>query len=226
VLQILPGREAAFLAPLPIGRLLGVGPKTEADLKTWGIATIGALAGLPQKELERIFGEQAGPWRDWSRGVDDSPVAARERAKSIGREETFLIDRSDPGELREVLQDLTCDVAYRLRSEGLVARTVCLKVRYPDFSLHTHSKTLSRPTCWDRDLFSAASGLLEKALARRASLRLLGVSVQNLSEAVVQMDLLEAGRNERLGNLHTAADRLRERYGYDSVAWASLRRKK
>ncbi len=226
VLRILPGREAAFLSPLPIGRLMGVGPKTEADLKGRGIHTIGTLANLNAQELERAFGDQGLGWKQWAHGVDPSPVMGRERAKSIGREETFLVDRSDRKELRDVLQWLSEDVAYRLRKHGQRARTVCLKVRYPDFSLHTHSKTLAQPTHWDRDIFSAVLGMLDKALERGPSIRLLGVTVQNLVDPQGQMDLIHDGRHERLDRLHTATDALRQRYGFESIGWAHGARKK
>jgi DNA polymerase-4 len=226
ILRILPGRDAAFMAPMPIGRLLGVGPKTETDMKQLGIKTIGTLARLSRADMESVFGSQGASWQNWARGIDPSPVLPRERAKSIGREETFLIDRIDRKELRGVLQELASDVAYRLRGQGFKTRTVCLKVRYADFSLHTHSRTLAEPTHWDRDIFTASQELLEKALERRLSIRLLGISAHNLADERVQLDLLDSGQHERLDRLHTAADRLRKRYGYESVAWAGLIRKK
>jgi len=225
VLQILPGREAAFLSPLPVGRLLGVGPKTEAVFRHAGIATIGVLAQMPLPELEKILGPDASGWQAWAQGQDPSEVQARGSAKSIGREETFLTDLTRRSELNDLLLELVSDVAYRLRTQNLWAHTVCLKIRHGDFSLHTFSKTLGQPTHLDRVILAAARDLLARAWRPSLRVRLLGVTLQNLSAESGQLDLLNRQGSDRLEDLHAAADCLRKKYGYHSVAWAGDCRK-
>ncbi|MBN1594879.1 DNA polymerase IV [candidate division FCPU426 bacterium] len=224
ILYALPGQEAALLAPLPIRRLPGVGPKTEPRLMRLGIRTIGDLAKLPRELAGQLLGT-AGYWlQDAAQGRDDSMVSGREQAKSISHEETFMIDTTDPAFLRHALHRLACEVGYRLRKHGLKSSTTCVKVRYADFSLHTCSQTLTQPTDLDRVLFASGTALLQKVLTRRVRIRLLGFSARNLTAEKAQGLLLDLEGKERLENLHTAADRIRQRYGYDTVRWASLLR--
>lgn len=225
VLHVWPGCEARLLAPLPVGRLLGVGPKSEERLRAFGIRTIGDLARLPRAVLESVFGRAGVDLQEQALGRDDSPVRPRERAKSVGHEETFAADTCNPEILRTTLFRLVCEVGYRLRRQGLRARTVCLKLRYADFSLHTCSRTLPEATDLDPVLFAAAAELLARACGRRVRIRLIGFTAQNLTPDGPQLDWLDGRGGERLGRLHAAADRLRKRYGYESVNWASLLRK-
>lgn len=222
LLFILPGHEAAFLAPLPIGRLLGVGPKSEARLRGLGIRTIGDMARLPQETAQKMFGEGSLGLYAAARGQDDSAVQPREQAKSISHEETFALDQANPEMLRAALHRLVCEVGYRLRRAGQRARTACVKVRYADFSLHTCSLTLPEPTDIDRTLFSAACKLLARILERRVSIRLIGFAAHNLGDQEGQMNFLDLPGKQKLDRLHVAADRIRTRYGYTTVGWASL----
>jgi len=224
LLQVLPGHEAALLAPLPIGRLLGVGPKSEERLRAFGIRTVGELARLPRALLGKAFGQAGYDLQDQARGLDASPVKPREQAKSVSNEETCAVDTTSRDYLRAALFRLVCEVGYRLRRGGLKARTACLKLRYADFSLHTCSKTLLEPTDLDRLLFASALELLDRAHDRRVRIRLIGFAAQNLESGESQLELLDDRGFARLERLHAAADRLRKRYGYDTVNWASLLR--
>ncbi|MCD4813205.1 DNA polymerase IV [bacterium] len=224
ILYVRPGHEAALLAPLPIRRLLGVGPKTEPRLQALGIRTIGDLAHLAKERVSKVMGS-TGMWlHDAARGRDDSLVARREQAKSISHEETFSTDVIDPGVLCHALYRLVCEVGFRLRKHGLRAATACVKVRYADFSLHTRSLTLAHPTDIDKKLFEAAEALLLKARDRRVRIRLVGFAAQKLVNAHGQGVLLDTVENEKMETLNIAADAIRKRYGYDTVQWASLLR--
>jgi DNA polymerase IV len=225
LLQVLPGHEAAFLAPLPVGRLWGVGPKSEAKLRAYGLRTIGDVARLPRGLLGRAFGRTGYALQDLARGIDPSPVQAREQAGSVSNEETFQADTTSPEFLRHALYRLVCEVGYRLRRAGLRARTACVKLRYADLTLHTRSLTLEEPTDLDRLLFAAAADLLARAWDRRVRVRLVGFAAQNLESGEAQLELTDDRGWARWGRLQTAADRVRKRYGYDSVAWASLLRR-
>jgi DNA polymerase-4 len=224
ILQVLPGREAAFLSPLPVRRLPGVGPKTEPRLLGLGLRTLGDLARLPEGLARAALGEGGLTLAAAARGEDDSAVAARGEAKSVSHEETFATDVTDPAVLRHTLHRLTCEVGFRLRRYGLCARRVCVKVRYADFSLHTRSRTLPEATDLDRVLFSEAEQLLAQACGRRVRIRLVGMAVQMLEPAAQQAGLLGVDASERQGRFQNAADAVRKRYGEGAARWASLMR--
>jgi DNA polymerase-4 len=224
ILHVLPGHEADLLSALPIRRLIGVGPKTEPRLRQLGIRTIGELARLPRGLVGQAFGDWGFGLQDLARGQDDSAVAPRGRAKSVSNEETFAVDTTDVGFLKFALQRLVCEVGYRLRQSGLRAATACVKVRYADFSLHTRSETLPEPTDLDRVLYESGERQLGRVLTRRVLIRLLGFGAQNLETGKGQSNLFDVSGHDRLGKLHAAADKIKKRYGYDSVSWASLKR--
>ncbi|MCK5242043.1 DNA polymerase IV [bacterium] len=224
ILYVRPGHEAALLAPLPIRQLFGVGPKTEPRLRALGIRSIGDLAQLPRALVGKVLGSMGYWLQDAAQGKDDSQVVRREQAKSISHEETFMLDTTDPKFLRHALHRLVCEVGYRLRKHGLKAGTACVKIRYADFSLHTKSKALNPATDMDRVLFKAGTQLLDKVLTCRVRIRLLGFAAQKLVEGKEQGMLLDVEDNKKMEHLQTAADQIRERYGYDTVRWASLLR--
>lgn len=177
-----PGREAAFLAPFDVRLLPGVGPKAEARLAAAGIATIGALAALTDAELARLLPGKIGLLlRDRARGVDPRPLELEVEAVSISTEETFERDVSDPERLHEELRRMAVRVADRLGASGQAARTVTTKVRYPDFSIRSRSRTLPVGIDDPDTIGQLACELLDRALADRpGALRLVGVGVSNL----------------------------------------------
>lgn len=224
ILQVLPGREAAFLSPLPVRRLPGIGPKTEPRLLGLGLRTLGDLARLPDALAREALGDWGLELAASARGEDDSPVAGRGEAKSVSHEETFATDVTDPAVLRHALHRLTCEVGFRLRRYGLASRRVCVKVRYADFSLHTRSRTLPEATDLDRALFREAEQLLAQACGRRVRIRLVGMAAQMLAPAGQQASLLGVDAAERQGRFQSAADAVRRRYGEGAARWASLLR--
>lgn len=215
-----PGQEAAFLAPLPIRRLWGVGEVTGRELARLGIRTIGDLARLSAEELHVRFGTNGdGLWRA-ARGIDSRPVIPEREAKSLSREETFVQDERDPAVLRRELLRLSDAVAARLRRHNLQARTVGLKLRYRDFTTLTRQATLADPTDAGAVIFAQASALFAAAWDRRA-VRLIGVAAANLSQPGRQLRLFEQD-DRRQAQLESALDRIRARFGDQAIQRASL----
>ena len=208
-----PGDEAAFLAPLPLRRLPGLGPASENALSALSIRTLGELAALPLDVVQRRVGNVAGRslW-ERARGIDTSPVVLPERPKSVSREETFDRDVAARDVLTRRLGTLSADVGARLRTGGWTARTVTLKLRYHDFATITRQHSLLAPTATDVEVRDTAIALLDAAWSG-APVRLLGVGVSGLEEAS-QLDLFSAPKQ---GRLDQTLDTLRARFGNNAI---------
>lgn len=185
-----PGREAEFLAPFDVRLLPGVGPKAEERLAAAGIVTIGALAALHDGELERLLPGKIGVLlRDRARGIDLRPLELEAEAVSISTEETFERDVADRERLHDELRRMAQRVAERLAASDQAARTVTTKVRYPDFSIRSRSRTLPVGIDDPDRIGQLACELLDRALDDRpGALRLVGVGVSKL-EAYRQLVL-------------------------------------
>ncbi|MFQ5694300.1 MAG: DNA polymerase IV, partial [Nitrospinota bacterium] len=164
LVEVRPGEELDFLAPLPISRLWGVGRKTEPRLRALGVRTIGDLRGLPLRTLRERFGLLGEHLHNLAFGRDDREVVPESAPKSIGNETTFSEDVSDPERLRKTLLALSEEVGARLRAEGCRGRTVTLKFRYEDFTTHTRSHTRKEVTDVDAEVFETACALLRDFL--------------------------------------------------------------
>lgn len=182
-LFILPADQVdALLTTLPVSALWGVGPKTAARLKALGIEKVTDVRAASLPNLMRSLGKKSAEHiYNLAFGRDDRPVEPWVEAKSIGRETTFDVDVPDGSQLRTHLARLVADVGLRLRKEGVVARTVTVKVRFPDFETHTKSVTRARAFRDDDTLYREASRLLDQFALRRP-LRLLGVYVSHLED--------------------------------------------
>ncbi|MDQ4025463.1 MAG: DNA polymerase IV [Actinomycetota bacterium] len=226
LLVISPDRVAAFLHPLPVTALWGVGEATGEALRRLGIKTVGDLATIPRRTLERAIGESLGAHlAHLAAGVDERPVTPHEPAKSVGSEETFAADLDDPDEiLREVLR-LSDRTAGRLRAKGLCGRTVTLKVRWSNFQTITRSRTLPAEVDTAAEVYAVARELYEKVAPEAPRIRLIGVSVASLAPGPPrkQLDLL-GERSGRAGwqEASAAIDSIRERFGASSVGPATL----
>ncbi len=193
VFVVAPGREAAFLAPLPLRALPGIGPRGEQRLLAVGIATIGDLARQDDDALAALgMGKVGRDLRERARGVDPRPVVVEASDPvTIGEETTFDHDLLDPLAMAAELATIAENVFARIERHGFAARTVTTKLRYSDFAIVTRSRTLQAPVASGAALASLAVELLEKALAdRRAPVRLLGVYVGKLArEAQLELPL-------------------------------------
>jgi len=220
-----PGREAAFLAPLSIGRLWGVGSTTRAALAMIGVKTIGDLSRVPPAILTAKFGKAGMMMFTFAAGIDPRPVEPGQAAKSIGHEETFAEDLRDRTRIEKELLALCLKVGKRVRNKGLAGRTVSIKVKYRDFVQMTRSLTLPEPVADDRSLYQAGLGLLDKTEIPVRPIRLLGISLANLSpaETAGQLDLFTRNRNKgKERRLYQAIDAISDRYGKNSIVPASL----
>ena len=177
-----PGREAAFLAPLPLRVLPGIGPRADERLRAAGIETIGDLAALD--EGDPLTGGKIGRMlRDRARGIDPRPLETSAERISISQEETFAKDIADPERLHDELHRMAGRLSEHLRSRGQTARTVTTKLRYPDFAIRTRSTSLPAGTDDGDRIGELACALLDRALRDRAGpVRLVGVGVSGLAE--------------------------------------------
>ncbi|MGH7539995.1 MAG: DNA polymerase IV [Gemmatimonadota bacterium] len=213
-----------FLAPLPVGRLWGVGEKTAEMLGRLAIRTVGDLGRTTLPILDRLLGEAAASHlSQLARGVDDRPVVPYESPKSIGHEETFDRDLDEEEEILRELLALSGRVAARLREDGYRARTVTLKARLANFTTLTRSRTRPDPTDLGADLYGTVSELYRALPGTRRRIRLLGVQAGGLvSSGAEQLALM---RGERWGDVERTVDRIERRFGPGSAKPASLLRR-
>lgn len=210
-IQIVPaGAESAFLAPLPVGALPGVGPKSVAALGRHGIDTCGAVASCPASLLTRLFGAHGAELRERALGRDDRPVRSERRRKQISHEQTFHRDTRDAPFLEATLREQAEALASKLRAGGLAAATVGIKLRWADWETVTRQTTLAQPADMDEAIYSAARDLLHTVLReRRSPVRLLGLAASGLQPR--QLTLLVD--DERARRLAAAKDTIRARWG-------------
>jgi DNA polymerase-4 len=217
------GREAEFLAGLPIEALHGAGEKTQPHLKDLGVRRIGDLARIPLERLKARFGEAGGEWlHEACRGVDGSPVESEHEDKSVGHEHTFDVDTDDEALVRRTLSWLTEKTCFRLRRLGRKARTVTLKLRYRGFETLTRARTVP-PTCEDSTVARTALDLLGANWDRGRSIRLVGVSLSRFEEGdASREDWLFPGMGDaRKEALARAADAVKRRFGARKVQRAA-----
>jgi DNA polymerase-4 len=225
LLVVEPGRELAFLRPLAVEELWGVGPKTAPRLHAHGIATVGQLADLPEATLVSILGRAAGrQLHALANNRDPCRIRPRRRRRSIGSQSAFGRRPRSPADLDAIVVGLVDRVARRMRTAGRVGRTVALRLRFGDYSRASRSRTLPRPTASTARILSVERELLAATtpLIKRRGVTLLGVTISNLEDARggVQLELpLEGWKREALD---AALDELRERFGVDSITRATL----
>lgn len=221
-------RVKAFLHPLSIDKLWGVGKVTRKALVQMGVRTVGDLSRMPQDVLGKKFGKHGTHLFRLAHGVDDRDVTPDRERKSVGHEETFSRDLLKPERIRKELQDLAIRVSRRLRYLGFQGRTVTLKVKYDDFVQVTRSATFASPTDDGAELFKAVCRLLKNTDAGRRPVRLLGISLSNLCEpaGLSQPGLFETETaRPKSRKLNQALDRIHEKFGEDAVLPATLLKK-
>ena len=217
-----PGEELAFLHPLPVQALWGVGPKTLERLRGRGITTVGDLAALDEDTAQGILGGANGTHL-WllARGVDERAVVPDQKAKSIGHEETFARDHHTYETLHDQLVRLADSVASRLRAAGVAGRTVTIKVRFNDFRTITRAVTLPTAVDTGPDVVRAASQLLER-VDPTPGVRLLGIHVSQLADQAARQLSLDDVEAPSWADATGAVDAIRARYGADAIVPATL----
>jgi DNA polymerase-4 len=210
-----------FLHPLPVGKLWGVGERTGETLGRLGVRTVGELAAVPIRVLERTLGDAAARHLlALAHGSDDRSVIPYEAPKSVSHEETFDRDLDLEEDLLRELLRLSFRVAGRLRAEGFHARTITLKARLASFATLTRSRTLGDSTDSGHEIYGIAAELLRAIPGGRRRMRLLGVAASGLvSSGAEQLALVRAGRWE---DAERALDRIEGRFGKDAAIPASL----
>jgi DNA polymerase-4 len=229
---VFPGREADFLAPLPVRTMSGVGRQAEKHLHRFGIYTLGELAAAEEGVLRQIFGKNAGMMRNRCLGINDSPVITDEEVKSISNEMTFSTDLTERVEIEQSVAMLAAKVGRRLRHRELAGYTVGLKVRYADLSIANAQHTLTRPVDDEHEFAPLLFGLIDQVWQPGTRLRLVGVAVSSFGERPEQLSLFESpppspkpsketkgrqGRSKR--SLVEATDRVKDRFGEGAVSY-------
>lgn len=223
LLLIRPEDTVPYLHSLPVGALWGVGAKTTEVLARMGIRTVADLAATPLPTLKRTLGATGEHVYRLSWGIDPRPVTPVRLEKSIGAEETFAVDTADNAVLHRELLRLSHRTAERLRSSGMVARTVALKLRYADFSTITRSRTVHTPVDSTQLIYAVVLQLLESLGDRSMTVRLVGVRAEQLEEAAqtsLQLSLDRRDDNWRAAEL--ALDKVSRKFGNKSVLPARL----
>jgi DNA polymerase-4 len=211
-----------FLNPLAVEAVWGVGPRTLERLRRLGVRTVADLRELPERTLVSAFGNAAGTqlWR-LARGVDNRSVVPGAEVKSIGHEETFSVDLIHVEDLRRELLRQAEAVGRRLRKDGVMGRTVTLKLRYADFTTITRSKTLIDATDLASEILKSADEML-KLLDVTPGVRLLGVSISRLQDGSVRQLRLEELSDAGWRPAEEAVDKIQDRFGIGSIGLASI----
>jgi DNA polymerase-4 len=226
VLWVIPGKEAAYLAPLDVRKIPGVGKVTEKQLNALGIRKVGDLARLDEAFLEQRFGKWGLALAGKSLGLDaggwfDAEIGAAEGPKSISHEHTFSEDTKNLAQIESTLARLCEMVGRRLREHRLHARTIQLKLRYSDFSTFTRAHSVARATDLDTELFEEIRDLFRRNWKTGAAVRLLGVHVSSWSEGDEQLNLIGEEKHQKWSQALAAADRLRDKFGESAVSLAA-----
>ena len=226
VLWVMPGREAAYLAPLDVRKVPGVGKVTEKNLHSFCIRNVGDLARLDEAFLEQKFGKWGLALAGKSQGMDaggwyDSEIGEGAGPKSISHEHTFMEDTADAEQLEATLARLCEQVGRRVREHNLQARTIQLKLRYKDFTTITRAHTMARATALDTELFEEIRELFRRNWKATRAVRLLGVHASGWDEGGGQLGLLDQDRHDRWMQATEAADKMRDKFGNSAVSLAA-----
>jgi nucleotidyltransferase/DNA polymerase involved in DNA repair len=223
---ITPDNATQILEGLPVSKIWGVGPKTEAALKELGIHTIGMLQRIDPQILIGKFGEMGEDLYKLAHGRDERPVSIGEEAKSIGHEFTFQTDTDDHSFLGGVLLWLADQVGRRLRRHGLKGRVITVKIRDSNFKTITRRITLNEPTDFEETICREARKLAEQAQWGGKKVRLIGISVSGFSkDEPVQLNLFtepDPDTENELQKLHQTVDQLRDRYGEEIITKGTI----
>jgi DNA polymerase-4 len=223
LLLIRPEETVPYLHSLPVGALWGVGAKTAEVLARMGIRTVADLAATPLASLKKALGATGEHVYQLSWGIDPRPVTPVRLEKSIGAEETFAVDTGDDAVLHRELLRLSHRTAERLRSSGMVARTVALKLRYADFSTITRSRTVHTPVDSAQLIYAVAIQLLESIGDRAMTVRLVGVRAEQLEDAAqTSLQLSLDRRDDNWRAAEQALDKVSRKFGNKTVLPARL----
>ncbi|HDQ46080.1 MAG TPA: DNA polymerase IV [bacterium] len=217
LIQVLPEKVYAFLGPMPVGRLWGVGKWTQQVLAEMGVVTVADLRMLSEEILRKKFGRMGEVLFRHARGLDETPVFAERQVKSVSNEHTFERDTNDIQMLRHTLKALSERVGYRLRKENFSGRTVMLKIRFEPFQTCIRHMTSAASIRGGNALYECALSMLDEFDLTENRVRLIGVGLtQLIPHASQQGDLFEA-ESEKRNKMTEALDALKDRFGQDVI---------
>ncbi len=222
-----PKKIREFLDPLPISKMWGVGKKTQEALARLNIRTFRDLYQMPVRVLEQRFGKQGIKMYQLSMGIDEREVETGHQAKSVGHEQTFMEDILDLEAAKREILFLSNAVARRMRRQGVTGKTVTLKVKYSDFTQITRAETLQKPTDDGFEIYATACLLITKTLVGKKPVRLLGVSLSQLSLPAPgeQLSFLrEDASSRRRKRLNVALDSVHKKHGDKGIRPGTLLR--
>lgn len=216
---VYPGSEAAFLAPMDVLAMPGIGKQSANRLKAMGIKTLGDIAGADPGKLRCVFGTNTESFIARCKGIDDRQVVTRSEAKSIGHERTFTQDLTSRTQIEDAIDFLGCMVGRRLRKKALKGHTVTLKLRYSDLSIRTAQQTIQAQVDDESIFIPIGKQLIDQIWRPGDSVRLVGLSIAGFDERDVQMGLFAEDDISSRGNpeLISAADKIRDRFGDDKL---------
>ncbi|MEI7815137.1 MAG: DNA polymerase IV, partial [Coriobacteriia bacterium] len=221
---VCPGDEAAFLAPLPVRAMPGIGPKSAEHLGELGIRTLGDVAALDEATALQVFGGHGSDLVARARGLDTREVHDNAGVKSVSNERTFATDVRTPEEVDDALAGLAAKVGRRLRHKRLAGRTVTVKLRFSDFSTKTVRRTVTVPADDERVFLPIARELVRSAWSPGIGLRLLGIGLSGFDDKAIQLDLLAVSEEharelqpEDRERLVRGIDAVKEKFGDSAV---------
>jgi len=212
------GTEKLFLAPLPVGKIPGVGQETHKKLNFMGVRNIDTLSKIPVKLLEREFGKPGRTLWDRANAIDHTPIVPYHEQKSMSKERTFTEDTLDVQMMKHLLLDMADKLSFELRASGKLTSTITVKIRYADFNTYTKQKNISY-TANDRILGEHVLAIFDKLYERRQLIRLIGVKYSGLVQGNYQINLFD-DTLEHI-QLMQQMDRIRVRFGADAIMRAS-----
>jgi len=225
LMEVRAGWEEGFLAGLPLRAMPGVGPKTAERWADLGLVDVHQVQTMEERALERLIGPDARALKLRAQGQGGTVLRPERLPKSVSRETTLSHDMRDPAQLERILALLTARVAGQLRDEQILARTVTMKLRHDDFRTVTRRQTLENATDLDAELYHAARALFRTAFEdvrrRDRGVRLIGIAATNLG-TTAEPDLFEPPERGRLRQLTAAVDKVRGKFGFNSVTPATI----
>lgn len=221
LLEVRPAEVRAFLAPLPVERLWGVGKKSKSALNNLGIYNIGDFLKTPRHKAYELFGEHGLHLFDLASGIDPREVSVRDEARSVSHEHTFDIDESNPETVTKVLFILSQKLSRRLRKEDLKGKTVSIKVRLENFQTFTRARTLERRTNFVDTIDRESRQLFRDFFKRGMKIRLIGVRMSQFEDPYVTDWLFTDPVETKKENVHRAVDALKDKFGEGSIHWGA-----
>ena len=215
---VYPGSEAAFLAPMEVRAMPGIGKQGAAKLSDAGIRTLGDLAGAPPELIQPILGVNSQALQNRARGIDTREIQTTRETKSVGHERTFSVDISTRQDIEDAIDMLGSMVGLRLRRKGLAGKTVMLKLRFADLSIRTAQRSLPHQMDNEALFIPVAKELIDEIWRDGMSVRLVGVSISGFEEPDRQLDLFEDEQSQHINSrIVETADKVRDKFGDDAL---------